>query len=70
MQTVLRAITVATLTGLAATTSFAQGARKLVTVVTKPGPQTQLMAMVLTLQASRQGVEARILLCGPPAILP
>lgn len=37
----------------------------LVTVVTAPEPQTQLMAMVLTLQAIQQGAEARVLLCGP-----
>ena len=38
---------------------------KLVTVVTSPEPQTQLMAMVLTLQAAQQGAETHILLCGP-----
>lgn len=37
----------------------------LVTVVTAPEPQTQLMAMVLTLQAIQQGAAARVLLCGP-----
>lgn len=37
----------------------------LVTVVTSPDPQTQLMAMVLTMQAVRQGAKAQILLCGP-----
>lgn len=37
----------------------------LVTVVTSPDPQTQLMAMVLTMQAVRQGATAQILLCGP-----
>jgi predicted peroxiredoxin len=35
-----------------------------VTVVTSPEPQTQLMAMVLTMQAAQQGAEAHILLCG------
>ncbi len=38
---------------------------KLVTVVTSPEPQTQLMAFVLTMQAVQQGHEAHILLCGP-----
>ncbi|MEQ8584992.1 MAG: hypothetical protein RLO01_04665 [Thalassobaculaceae bacterium] len=39
--------------------------QSLVTVVTSPDPQTQLMAMVLTMQAVRQGSTAQILLCGP-----
>ncbi len=38
---------------------------KLVTVVTSAEPQTQLMAMVLTMQAVQKGAETRILLCGP-----
>ena len=40
-------------------------AAKLVTVVTSAEPQTQLMAMVLSVQAQRQGAEVEILLCGP-----
>lgn len=40
-------------------------ASKLVTIVTSPNPQTQLMAMVLTMQAAKQGSEAYVLLCGP-----
>ncbi len=40
-------------------------AQKLVTIVTSPDSQTQLMAMVLTFQAVQQGAEAHILLCGP-----
>lgn len=40
-------------------------AADLVTVVTSGAPQTQLMAMVLTMQAVQQGAQARILLCGP-----
>ena len=40
-------------------------APKLVTVLTAPEPQTQLMAMVLTMQSMQQGAKARILLCGP-----
>ena len=43
----------------------ADPAETLVTVVTSPDPQTQLMALVLTLQAVKQGATARILLCGP-----
>ena len=37
---------------------------RLVTILTSPEPQTQLMAMVLTMQSIRQGAEARVLLCG------
>lgn len=37
----------------------------LVTIVTSPEPQTQLMAMVLTMQAAQQGKTPYILLCGP-----
>lgn len=53
---------------LAATTAvaaIAQDASKVVTVVTSPDPQTQLMSMVLTMQAAQQGADAHILLCGP-----
>lgn len=38
---------------------------RLVTIVASAEPQTQLMAMVLTMQSIKQGAEARILLCGP-----
>ena len=37
----------------------------LVTIVATGEPQTQLMAMVLTMQSVKQGASARILLCGP-----
>lgn len=49
------------------TASLAQSAPagKLVTIVTSPNAQTQLMAMVLTFQAAQQGAQAHILLCGP-----
>ncbi len=43
----------------------AQDAPKLVTILTAPEPQTQLMSMVLTMQALQQGAETHILLCGP-----
>ena len=43
----------------------AEGPDKLVTIVTAPEPQTQLMAMVLTMQSVQQKASARILLCGP-----
>ncbi|THH38466.1 hypothetical protein E4Z66_02525 [Aliishimia ponticola] len=42
----------------------AESLPKLVTVVTSPEPQTQLMAMVLTMQAAQQGADTHILLCG------
>ncbi len=65
MQSLIRAAAVGAATGLTATAAMAQEPTKVVTVVTSPEPQTQLMAMVLTLQAAQQGVEAHILLCGP-----
>lgn len=37
----------------------------LVTILTAPEPQTQLMAMVLTVQAAKQGAVPHVLLCGP-----
>ncbi|GGH56179.1 hypothetical protein GCM10011341_24410 [Frigidibacter albus] len=43
----------------------ADEAQKLITILTAPEPQTQLMAMVLTMNAVAAGAEARILLCGP-----
>ena len=39
--------------------------KKLVTVLTAPDAQTQLMAMVLTMNAVQQGAKGQILLCGP-----
>jgi predicted peroxiredoxin len=48
-----------------AVSALAEGSSKVVTVVTSPDAQTQLMSMVLTLQAVQQGAEAHILLCGP-----
>ncbi|MDF3856039.1 hypothetical protein ACDP63_21580 [Paracoccus sp. P2] len=49
----------------AALPASAQEGRKLVTILTAPEPQTQLMAMVLTMNAVAKGAEAQILLCGP-----
>lgn len=37
----------------------------LVTVLTAPEPQTQLMGMVLTMQSIKKGANAHVLLCGP-----
>ncbi|MGJ3262126.1 MAG: hypothetical protein ACFE0R_02735 [Salinarimonas sp.] len=51
---------------LAAPFASAQDATApLVTVVTAQSPQTQLMAMVLTMQAAEQGHAVDMLLCGP-----
>lgn len=55
----------AALVASTAVSAFAQDASKVVTVVTSPDAQTQLMSMVLTMQAAQQGAEAHILLCGP-----
>ena len=51
--------------GLAATATAQEAPETLVTVLTAPEPQTQLMAMVLAMQAAEQGVTQHILLCGP-----
>ena len=48
-----------------ATTAQAEGPNKLVTILTAPEPQTQLMAMVLTMNAMAAGADAEVLLCGP-----
>ncbi len=50
---------------VSAVAALAEAPGKLVTVVTSPDPQTQLMSMVLTMQAAQQGAETHILLCGP-----
>lgn len=55
----------AALVAASAVAAVADGPSKLVTVVTSADPQTQLMSMVLTMQAAQQGAEAHILLCGP-----
>jgi predicted peroxiredoxin len=39
--------------------------KKLVTIVGTAEPQTQLMSMVLSMQALKQGASVYILLCGP-----
>ncbi len=66
MNSTIRNTALGALLGLSlASGAAAEGAEKLVTVVTSENPQTQLMAMVLTTQSVEQGAEARILLCGP-----
>ncbi|MEX5730023.1 putative peroxiredoxin [Rhodovulum iodosum] len=61
----LKALALAAL--LAAGPAAAQQADRLVNVVTAENPQTQLMSMVLTLQALQQGANVRVMLCGPAA---
>lgn len=60
-QTALALLAAAALAGPA----VAEDKPNLVTIVTSPNPQTQLMAMVLTMQAAQQGAASHILLCGP-----
>ena len=47
------------------TAAQAEGPNKLLTILTAAEPQTQLMAMVLTMNAMAAGAEAEMLLCGP-----
>ncbi|MCV6597788.1 MAG: hypothetical protein OIF40_12005 [Mangrovicoccus sp.] len=61
----LLAATLCAGTALFGGAALAEEPAKLVTVVTSPEPQTQLMAMVLTMQAAKAGAEAHVLLCGP-----
>lgn len=60
-------IAAAALTLAGALSAQAEGGKTLVTIVTDPDPQTQLMAMVLTMQSAQQGATPHILLCGPAA---
>jgi intracellular sulfur oxidation DsrE/DsrF family protein len=55
-------LAISLLTGGAA---LAEGPNRLLTILTAPEPQTQLMAMVLTMNAIAAGAEAEMLLCGP-----
>ncbi len=45
----------------------AEDPNRLITILTAPEPQTQLMAMVLTMNAMAAGADAEMLLCGPAA---
>ncbi|MCI4662302.1 MAG: hypothetical protein MRY63_10850 [Neomegalonema sp.] len=42
----------------------AEEAEKVLTIVTSDNAQTQLMSMVLTMQAIKKGASAQVLLCG------
>ena len=46
------------------TFSFASS-KSLMTIVTSPNPQTQLMSMVLSVKSMMKGAKVDILLCGP-----
>jgi hypothetical protein len=61
-RTILAAIGLA---GGLMTGAAANDKPNLVTVLTAAEPQTQLMAMVLTMQSVQQGAKAHVLLCGP-----
>ncbi len=63
----LLAAALATTLAVAAPASHAEDASKLVTVLSAPEPQTQLMAMVLTMQVAMRGTDTHVLLCGPAA---
>lgn len=61
---------VATLGALAlllAAPAKAEDSMKLIPILTASNAQTQLMGMVLTMQAVQQGADAHILLCGDAA---
>lgn len=61
-----RILTAAALALTAATgMAGAEDKSSLVTILTSEEPQTQLMAMVLTMQAAKQGAAPHMLLCGP-----
>lgn len=68
MKKTLTALAIAAGTALGMPAA-AEDAPKLVTILTAPEPQTQLMAMVLTMQSIQQGAKAQIMLCGPAADL-
>ena len=60
-RTILGLITAMTM----GTAAAAQDVPDLVTIVATGEPQTQLMSMVLSMQAMQQGSDVHILLCGP-----
>lgn len=50
---------------MAGSLASAEDTRDVLTILTAPEPQTQLMAMVLTMNAAQAGADTSILLCGP-----
>ena len=65
MKRILTALALVAGTTLGMPAQADEGPKKLVTVLTAPDAQTQLMAMVLTMNAVQQGAQAQVLLCGP-----
>ena len=66
MKRLLLVLAVAAMTALGLGPAVASEEKSsLFVVVTSPEPQTQGMAMVLSLQAVKQGAEVQMLLCGP-----
>lgn len=65
----LKSMKILTLAAVVAVAGSAQAedTGKLLTILTAPEPQTQLMAMVLTMNAAKAGAGSHILLCGPAA---
>ncbi|WP_424941688.1 hypothetical protein [Aliiroseovarius crassostreae] len=53
--------------GAAVSPALADDDDTLVTILTAPDAQTQMMAMVLTMKSAEQGVRPHVLLCGPAA---
>ena len=64
MKTKLTALALVAGTALAMP-ALAQDQKNLVTILTAEDAQTQLMAMVLTMNSVQAGATAQILLCGP-----
>lgn len=62
---ITKILTTSTLAVVLATAAQADDPNKLITILTSPEPQTQLMAMVLTMNAMAAGSKAEVLLCGP-----
>ncbi|ADZ71827.1 hypothetical protein [Polymorphum gilvum] len=67
MRTWLKAAAVSTALLAALPAAAADKVSNLVTLLTAAEAQTQLMAMVLTMESVQQGASAHILLCGPAA---
>lgn len=66
MKRLVFAVLFASVTLLGLGPAVANGEKtNLFVVVTSPDPQTQGMAMVLSIQARKQGAEVQMLLCGP-----
>lgn len=65
MKKILSALALSAMTVSGA--ALADDQKNFVAILTAPEPQTQLMSMVLTMQAAQQGAATHILLCGPAA---